>query len=197
MHTASLETLETPAALVDVDRAEANLRRVDAYAKQHGLKWRPHTKTHKVPELAARQLQAGASGVTVATPLEAEVMSTVSDDVFLAYAPVGAARLARLMRLPRHVRLTVALDSREALLGLSEAARAAGRTVGVLVEVDLGMRRVGVQSPEDALALARAVASTRGVEYRGLLFYPGHVRAPLGQQDAAVREQSSRLGALV
>jgi D-serine deaminase-like pyridoxal phosphate-dependent protein len=197
MHTASLETLETPAALVDVDRAEANLRRVDAYARQHGLTWRPHTKTHKVPELAARQLQAGASGLTVATPHEAEVMATVADDVLMAYAPVGAARLARLMRLPRHVRLTVALDSSEALAGLSEAAARAGRTVGVLVELDLGMRRVGVQTPEEAVALAREIRGAGAVEYRGVTFYPGHIRSPLGEQGPVLSGVSRQLGAFI
>lgn len=197
MDSAPLDSLATPAAVVDLDRVEANLRRVATYAHEHGLRWRPHTKTHKTAELAALQRQAGAAGVTVATPREAEVMATVSDDVLLAYPPVGADRLARLMALPRHVRLTVALDSREALDGLSRAAHEAGRTVGVLVELDMGMRRVGVQSPGEAVALARAVASARGVELRGVLFYPGHVRMPRAEQGPALREQSSRLGAVL
>jgi D-serine deaminase-like pyridoxal phosphate-dependent protein len=197
MERPSLENLETPAALVDLKRVEANLRRVDAYARQHGLRWRPHTKTHKVPELAALQLQAGASGVTVATPHEAEVMATAASDVFLAYPPVGTARLERLMRLPSHVRLSVGLDSREALAGLSAAARKAGRTVGVLVELDLGMRRVGVQLPEDAIALAQAIQMTEAVGYRGITFYPGHVRAPVGEQGSAVSELSSRLAEFI
>ncbi|MFP2963170.1 alanine racemase [Myxococcus sp. 1LA] len=165
--------MTTPAALVDLDRAEANLRRVAAYTRQHGLRWRPHTKTHKTPELAALQVAAGAQGVTVATVQEARVMATVCDDVLLAYPPVGAERLARLMQLPEHVRLTVALDSSEAREMLSRAARLANRTVGVLVELDLGMRRVGVQSPEDAVALARHVTYSSGLEYRGITFYAG------------------------
>lgn len=193
MPSPSLENLETPAALVDLERVEANLRRVEAYARQHGLRWRPHTKTHKVPELAELQLRAGASGITVATPHEAEVMASVASDVFMAYPPVGAARLERLMRLPSRVQLSVALDSREALAGLSAAARKAGRKVAVLVELDLGMRRVGVQSPTEALALAQEIRVTEAVEYRGITFYPGHVRAPLGEQDSALRELSSRL----
>lgn len=197
MERPSLENLETPAALVELKRVEANLQRVDAYAQQHGLRWRPHTKTHKVPELAALQLQAGASGVTVATPHEAEVMAAAASDVFLAYPPVGAARLERLMRLPSRVRLSVGLDSREALAGLSAAARKAGRTVGVLVELDLGMRRVGVQLPSDAIALARAIAMTEAVEYRGITFYPGHVRSPVGQQGSAVSELSARLAEFI
>jgi D-serine deaminase-like pyridoxal phosphate-dependent protein len=116
-----------------------------------------------VPELAELQIRAGASGVTVATPHEAAVMSAASSDVFLAYPPVGAARLARLMRLPAHVQLSVALDSREALEGLSAAAKKAGRTVGVLVEMELGMRRVGVQQPAEAVALARAIQEAEAV----------------------------------
>lgn len=193
MQRPSLDSLETPAALVDVERVEANLRRVDSYARQHGLKWRPHTKTHKVPELAALQLGAGASGVTVATPHEAEVMASVASDIFLAYPPVGAARLERLMRLPARVRLSVGLDSREALAGLSAAASKAGRTVGVLVELDLGMRRVGLQRPSEAVALAQEIGAMEAVEYRGIAFYPGHVRAPLGEQGSVLSELTARL----
>ncbi|KFE67818.1 metal-activated pyridoxal enzyme [Hyalangium minutum] len=188
-----MENLETPAALVDLERVDANLRRVDAYARQHGLRWRPHTKTHKVPVLAELQVRAGASGVTVATPHEAEVMSAASSDVFLAYPPVGAARLERLMRLSAHVQLSVGLDSREVLEGLSAAAKKAGRTVGVLVEMDLGMRRVGVQQPAEAVALARAIQAAEAVEYRGVTFYPGHVRAPVASQDSALNAVSVRL----
>ncbi|OJH34929.1 hypothetical protein [Cystobacter ferrugineus] len=83
----SLDDIETPAALVDEERLERNLAKDSAYMREHGLRWRPHTKTHKVPELAARQLQAGAVGVTVATPREAEVMGAVAADVLLAYSP--------------------------------------------------------------------------------------------------------------
>lgn len=193
MPVSSLDSLTTPAAVVDLDRVEANLQRVATYARAHGLRLRPHTKTHKTVELTALQLQSGASGVTVATLPEAELMARVADDVLLAYPPVGAARLARMMALPHRVRLTVALDSRESLEGLSRAARDAGRTVGVLVEVDMGMRRLGVQTPEEAVALARAVASAEGVEYRGVLFYPGHIRVPQGELPPFLREQTVQL----
>ncbi|HST62297.1 MAG TPA: D-TA family PLP-dependent enzyme [Longimicrobium sp.] len=190
----TVDAIDTPAALVDVDRMHANLRRVAAYCREHGLAWRPHAKTHKTPELAVEQVRAGAVGVTVATPREAEVMSRVVDDLLLAYPPIGRAKLDRLMALPAGVRLTVGLDSAEALRGLAEAARAAGRPVGVLVETDAGMGRVGVQSAEDAVALARAAAEADGVEYRGILFYPGHVRERVEQQGDAIRTLSDRLG---
>ncbi|HEX2203647.1 MAG TPA: alanine racemase [Longimicrobium sp.] len=180
----ALNDLETPAAVVDAGRMHANLRRAADYCRAHGLAWRPHAKTHKTPALAAAQLRAGAVGVTVATPREAEVMAAAVDDLLLAYPPVGASKLARLMALPAHVRLTVGLDSSEALRGLAEAAHAAGRRVGVLVEVDAGMGRVGVQTPEDAVALAREAAGLDGVEYRGVMLYPGHVRAHVSEHDA-------------
>ncbi|HET6228473.1 MAG TPA: D-TA family PLP-dependent enzyme [Longimicrobiaceae bacterium] len=189
--------LETPAALVDVDRMGANLRRAAEYCRAHGLAWRPHAKTHKTAAIAAEQVAAGAVGVTVATLREAEVMATAVDDILLAYPPLGAVKLARLMGLPPHVRLTVALDSAEALRGLADAARDAGRTVGVLVEVDAGMGRVGVASPEDAVALAREAAGLEGVEYRGIMFYPGHVRAAVAEQDEAIRVLSGRIGTFI
>ena len=188
-----LDDLETPAALVDVARMEANLRRAAEYCRAHGLAWRPHAKTHKTPELAAEQVRLGAAGVTVATPREAEVMATAVDDILLAYPPFGASKLERLMRLPDHVRLTVGLDSGEALDALSAAARRAGRTVGVLVELDAGMGRVGLVSPEHAVELARRAASAEGIEYRGIMFYPGHIRGPVAEQDAALAALDARI----
>ncbi|MBJ6765219.1 D-TA family PLP-dependent enzyme [Myxococcaceae bacterium JPH2] len=197
MPTPSLAELDTPAAVVDLDLVKANLQRVAAYTREHGLRWRPHTKTHKTPQLTALQLEAGADGITVATVREAEVMSTVARDVLLAYPPVGEATLARLMALPPEVRLSVALDSREVLAGLSRAARASGRPVSVLVELDMGMRRVGVASPEEAVSLAQAVREAPGVTLRGLIFYPGHLRAPQDELRPLLREQSIRLSAFI
>jgi D-serine deaminase-like pyridoxal phosphate-dependent protein len=188
---------DTPAPLVDVDRMDANLRRAAEYCRANGLRWRPHAKTHKSSALAARQVAAGAVGVTVATVREAEVMARTVDDLLLAYPPLGAAKLARLMALPERVRLTVGLDSRVALDGLAAAARAARRTVGVLVEVDAGMGRVGVQSPRDAVELARSAAAAGGVEYRGILFYPGHLREEVARQGEGVRGASERLREVV
>jgi D-serine deaminase-like pyridoxal phosphate-dependent protein len=107
----TIDELETPAALVDVERMRANLERTAAYCREHGLRWRPHAKTHKTPALAAMQVAAGAVGVTVATPAEAEAMATAVDDLLLAYPPFGEAKLRRLMALPPGVRLTVGLDS--------------------------------------------------------------------------------------
>jgi D-serine deaminase-like pyridoxal phosphate-dependent protein len=193
----TLDELETPAALVDVERMDANLARAAGYCRERGLAWRPHAKTHKTPELAMEQLRAGAVGVTVATPREAEVMASVVDDILLAYPPFGASKLGRLMRLPERVRLTVGLDSDEALDALAEAARSTGRTVGVLVEMDAGMGRVGIAAPADVVALARRSAGQGGVEFRGIMFYPGHVRGPVAEQDAGLAAVSARVGEVI
>lgn len=189
----TLDALETPAAVVDLDRMAANLDRMAVYVRAHGLALRPHIKTHKTPELAAEQLRRGAVGVTVATPREAEVMAAVADDILVAYPPVGRPRLDRLLALPEHVRLTIALDSADALAALDAAARDAGREVGVLIELDLGMRRCGVPTPEAAVALARAAAEARGVAYRGVMFYPGHIREPVDEQGPALERLNADL----
>jgi D-serine deaminase-like pyridoxal phosphate-dependent protein len=189
-----LTDLDTPAALVDLDVMRANLARLDAYCRGHRLAWRPHTKTHKSPVVAAAQLRAGASGLTVATLKEAEVMAPLTDDLLLAYPPVGRAKLARLLRLePWPARLAVALDSLEVLEPLGRAAVAAGREVGVVVELDAGMHRVGVQSPEDAVRVAAAVAGTPGLRYDGVMFYPGHIREPAEQQSPRLIALSATL----
>lgn len=179
--------LTTPAALVDVHRMHSNLDRMAEYVKRHEIGLRPHIKTHKVPALAAEQIRRGAEGVTVATVREARVMAGVCDDILLAYPPVGA-RLSGILSLPAGVRITVALDSVQALNDLSRAALAAGRTVGVLVEIDVGMRRVGVPDAESMATLAERAASAPGIEYRGILFYPGHIRQHVSRQDDAIAE---------
>lgn len=180
----TLDELMTPAAVVDLDRMEANLDRLAAYAADHGLSLRPHVKTHKAPWIAAEQRRRGAVGVTVATPREAHLMAQVVDDILVAYPTVNPARTRALLTLPEHVRLSVALDSMEALQQLSEMADAARRSVGVLVEVDLGMHRCGVATPDDAVQLARTATGLPGVEYRGLMFYPGHIRMRVDGQTA-------------
>ncbi|NJD11967.1 MAG: D-TA family PLP-dependent enzyme [Gemmatimonadetes bacterium] len=189
----TVDQLATPAALVDLDVMHANLARVAEYATGHGLALRPHAKTHKAPGLAAEQRRLGAVGVTVATAPEAAVMAGAVDDVLVAYPPVDPGRIARLMALPPSVRLTVALDSEPALDRLSAAAAAAGRVVGVLVELDLGMHRTGVQTPADALALAHLARRLEPLEYRGVMFYPGHIRQHVDQQLADIERLGSEL----
>ncbi len=183
-----LEQLETPVPVVDLDRLSHNLDRMAAYATLHGLRLRPHVKTHKSPRIAAEQLRLGAAGLACATLREAEVMAEVCHDLLVAYPPVGAARLERLARLPSHVRLAVAADDVQALDALAVAARLGQRTIDVLVEADLGMHRVGVTAPEKAVAMARHIDRASSLRFAGLQFYPGHVRAHVKEQDAGLAQ---------
>jgi D-serine deaminase-like pyridoxal phosphate-dependent protein len=182
---ATLQSLETPAVLVDLVRLDANIARMASYAARHSLALRPHIKTHKATTIAAAQLAHGAAGLTCATPAEAGVMSAASSDILLAYPAVGP-KLERLMALPRGLTLTVALDSARAVDDLARAARAADRPVRVYVELDVGMHRVGVAAWDDAVTLARRVRDSAPLEYAGINFYPGHIRSELSSQDAAL-----------
>jgi D-serine deaminase-like pyridoxal phosphate-dependent protein len=187
--------VETPVAVVDLDIARANARRVTTYAARHGLGWRPHVKTHKSRTLARIQLEEGARGLTVATLHEAEVMATVCDDLLLAYPQVGEGKVRRLgALLERGVDLKLALDSPEALESAARAGQAAGRDVGVLVEMDVGMGRVGVGTPEAVLELASRCAEEPGTTFRGILFYPGHIRVPAAAQGPILKEVGGRVG---
>ena len=192
----SIDELETPALLVDLDRMERNLDKAADYSRQHGIALRPHIKTHKSTVLAAEQLRRGAVGVTCATPFEAEVMSDVTQDVLVMYPPVGP-RASRLAQLARDVRLTVALDSEEAARDVSQAAMTADATVRVLVEMDAGMHRVGVKTNEDVVALARFVESLPRLEVAGIAFYPGHVRGPVAEHGPELRAVGRRLEAVL
>ena len=187
---------ETPAGVVDLAKVRANVERVIGYCAAHGISWRPHVKTHKSTRLARLQLEAGAGGLTVATPREAEVMASVCDDLLLAYPVIGRSKLDRVMALPPHVGLTVGLDSEAALGAVARAAARARRTVRILVEADLGMSRVGLQGPEEVVGLAGRARDLEGVEYAGLMFYPGHIRSRGEGQDTDLGALASDLGEL-
>jgi D-serine deaminase-like pyridoxal phosphate-dependent protein len=189
--------VETPVGVVDLARTRANARRAVEVLADAGVAWRPHVKTHKSREIARLQLEAGAQGLAVATPREAEVMASVTSDLLLAYPPVGETKLARLMSIPHEVDLTVALDSPEALEGVARASRQAGRTTGVLVEMDVGMERVGLGSVDAVADLAGRVVGTDGVSYEGIMFYPGHIRSHRSEQAEALDRLSERLDGVV
>jgi D-serine deaminase-like pyridoxal phosphate-dependent protein len=188
-----LGTVETPVAVVDLPTARANAARVVDYCRRHGLAWRPHVKTHKSLGIARMQLDAGATGLTGATLHEAEVMSRVCRDLLLAYPPVGSAKLERLVGLPEEVRLSVALDSPEVLYPLAQAVRGARKPIRVLVELDVGLGRVGIPDPGDAAHLAAEVEELDGVSFGGLLFYAGHIRSPGPQRGPLIRALGAHL----
>lgn len=177
------DSIGTPAALVDLDRVEQNLSRMQQYADAHQLGLRPHVKTHKALWIAEQQTDHGALGITVATTVEAELLGPAAGELLLAY-PSLAQRAAVAAASARHRPTLVSLDSIEALAALRAAARTANVQVGVLVELDVGMRRCGVADAGAAIRLARACDDD--VPFRGVMFYPGHIREPVEEQDAQI-----------
>jgi len=169
----TLDTLETPAVLIDVDIADANLVRWQQRCDDLGLANRPHIKTHRSVAWAMRQLQLGASGITVQTVGEAEVMADGGiDDLFLTTNVLGAAKLARLGALAQRTKLAVVADSDAVVDAVADAAREAGATITVLIECDTGGGRCGLADPAAIAAMAKRISATSGVQFGGLMTYP-------------------------
>jgi D-serine deaminase-like pyridoxal phosphate-dependent protein len=179
--------IDTPEIMVDVDVLQRNIERMAAGVGAKGLALRPHAKTHKIPEIAALQLAAGAVGLTVATIGEAEVFAEHgAADLFIAYPLWVTERSGeRLRQLSRRARIAVGTDSAEAARALG--AQLAGAEVDVLVEIDSGHHRSGV-TPEQAVGVAHAAAGA-GLRVAGVFTFPGHSYAPGMPAEAAEAER--------
>jgi len=190
--------LDTPAMLVDLDIAEANIASMAAFARRSGLRLRPHLKTHKSLAMARRQLAAGAVGLCAATVGEAAAFAVGGvTDLTLAYPVVGARKLERLAAVCRAADLTLVADSTAVADGYQEVARQAGRTLRVLIEVDTGMGRVGA-TPDAAPGLARYLSGCHGLEFHGILTHAGHAHDAEGQMgiERVAREEAAIMGAV-
>jgi D-serine deaminase-like pyridoxal phosphate-dependent protein len=167
--------LATPALILDLDVARANLQFMAERMRTLPAKLRPHIKVHKCAELARLQVQAGAIGVCTATVWEAIVMSRAGiEDVLVANQVCGEDKIQALAAAGRHGRLTVAVDDPRNCDELDRAVQAAGGRLEVMIEVDVGMRRGGVRSAEEALVLARHLSKLPGLRFRGVQGYEGH-----------------------
>ena len=165
--------IDTPVPIIDLDIVERNLARMQAYADGHGLALRPHIKTHKLPVFAKAQMALGAVGITCQKLGEAEVMADAGlSDILISYPIIGAEKGRRLAALARRASMRVALDNPLALETVAQAATAAGVPIGVLVEFDSGMKRTGVTSVAEALALIYAVKAEPSLRFDGLMTYP-------------------------
>jgi D-serine deaminase-like pyridoxal phosphate-dependent protein len=166
-------SLDTPVATVDLDAVERNIARMQGYCDEHGLAFRPHIKTHKLPAIAHLQVRAGAVGITCQKLGEAEVMEAAGlDDILLTFPLVGAAKAERLAALAGEAKVAVVGDSAAVAQGLSPALADAGAEVGFLVEVDTGFARTGVQTADAAADLAALADSLPGLRFDGLMTYP-------------------------
>lgn len=183
----------TPSLVVHAPRVRRNLERMQTYCRDHGLRLRPHTKTHKSRIMAGWQLAQGASGLTVAKIGEAECMSDLCSDLFVAYPAVGRQRLERLGQLAKSHRISVGIDSMEALEAIDATAGAHAAKIGVLVDLDVGFHRTGLALASEAIALCQSVAKRSHVELRGVMCFPGHLPVdapePMWQEyEASIRD---------
>ncbi len=171
----AVDLRDTPVVTIDLDIMETNIRRLQAYCDAHGIANRPHIKTHKIPAIARRQLDAGAIGITcqklgeVAVMLDAGII-----DIMVTFNILGEAKLRRLSDLAGRpgARLLAVCDSAAVARALSGAFADAPEPLGVIVECDTGMGRNGVQTPAEALELAQAIARLPGLRFEGLMTYP-------------------------
>src|SRR3954471_2006667 len=163
----------TPAAVIDMDRVERNIARIQAACEAAGVANRPHIKTHKSPVLARLQIAAGATGITCQKLGEAEVMADAGiDDILISYNLLGEEKMARLGALQAKASMTVAADNPTVVAGLPQAAKLSGRALSVVVECDTGRKRAGVETPAEAIALARSIAASPGLRFAGFMLYP-------------------------
>src|ERR1700744_678958 len=163
----------TPCAVIDMDKVERNLARIQAACEAAGVANRPHIKTHKSPMLARMQVAAGARGITCQKLGEAEVMADAGiDDILITYNLLGEEKMARLGALQAKASMTVAADNPVVVSSLTQAAAASGRPLSVVVECDTGRKRAGVETPAEAIALARQIADSKGLVFAGFMLFP-------------------------
>lgn len=171
----SIRDIDTPALVIDLDRMERNIGTMATFFQGVAANLRPHVKTHKTPEIALRQIQAGAIGMTCAKVGEAEVMADAGiRDLLIANQIVGSPKIRRLMKVAKQADVMVAVDDPANVVELSEAAQQAHVTLRVLVEVDVGMNRCGVPPGELAVELAKQIDRAKGLVFRGVMGYEGH-----------------------
>lgn len=188
--------LDTPSLVIDLDVVEHNVAEMAQRTSHSGVRLRPHTKTHKMPEIARLQVEAGASGLTCAKVGEAEVMVAAGfDDILIAYPIYGQEKLARLQALREKARILVSLDSLEVAQGLGQLGVASGEPIEVFVEVDTGHHRMGRAPGQPTVELISQLAQVNGITIVGLLTHAGHAYAAtsLEDRDAVVEREIADL----
>jgi D-serine deaminase-like pyridoxal phosphate-dependent protein len=189
--------IDTPALVIDLPIMEENIVRMAQFARNQGVNLRPYIKTHKSPILARKQMRAGAVGVGCATIQEAEMMANAGiKDILIGNQVMGPVKIARLMNLAKKADTAVAVDSYSNVDELSAMAKASKAKVRILVELDVGAHRCGIQPGEPALKLAQYVAKAPGLEFCGFMGYESHLQLIADPEEKLARVKKE-VGALV
>lgn len=171
-----LKEIDTPALCIDLDAMEANIQQMATFMAERGKQWRPHQKCHKTPAIAWKQIEAGAIGVTCAKVSDAEVMAMAGiRDILIANMVVGRPKWERVAALCRHADPIVACDHFAQVEPLAAVCRERGVTCRVIIEVNIGLDRVGIRPGRDTLELAKAISKLEGVQLAGIMGYEGHL----------------------
>ena len=194
MISTTIEEMETPALLIDLDILEYNIATMANFINDKRAKLRPHFKTHKCPTISHKQINAGAKGITCAKLGEAETLVLAGiKDVLIANTIVQPSKIIRLAGLAHgDTKISVAVDNKQNISVLSEAATTVGSTIHVLVEVNIGMERCGVNTPEEVFFLARQIIEAEGLVFEGIQAYEGHL---VYNTDIEIRRQGVGEGA--
>lgn len=172
-----ISEIDTPAVVIDLDALESNIEKMARHARRMHCNLRPHIKVHKSPAIANKQVASGAIGVTCAKLGEAEVMATSGlRDILIANQIVGAIKVGRLVDLSRHANLMVAIDNPSNAEEISKQAMRRETSLGAVIEVDVGMGRAGVPPGKSVVSLARSIKRLRGLHFRGIMGYEGHLQ---------------------
>ena len=188
----SIRDIPTPALIVDVAALDRNIARMAAFFASGPCRLRPHFKAHKTPAIARRQLAAGSCvGLTCATVAEAEVVKDLCGDLLIANEIVSPDKCARVAALARDRVVTVAVDSVVGIEAVADASRSAAVRIGVLVDVNVGQGRCGVEPGAPAVELARRAASAAGLTLRGVMGYEGHLQPVRDRNERETRTRAA------
>lgn len=185
----NLDAVDTPSLILDLDAFEDNLRAMQVLAERHGVALRPHAKAHRCPDIALRQIALGATGICCQKVSEAvPFVSAGIRDIHISNEVVGSSKLVLLARLAGQARISVCVDNIKAVEALSAVMAEYKVTLGVLVELDVGQKRCGVQTAGDAIALARLIEELPNIYFMGVQAYHGGIQHKRGHEQ---RQKSS------
>jgi len=184
--------LETPALLLDLDLMEKNIGRMSDYFRGRKAKLRPHVKNHKTPIIARKEIEAGAVGVAVAKLEEAEVMAWSGiQNIMIMNQIVTDQKIDRLLSLSKYADMIVAVDNLDNVAKLSSAAQARGLSLGVVIEVDIGLHRAGVKPGAEAVVLAKKIESSKSLKFKGVAGYQGHVSLMIDPKARKIEDEKA------
>ena len=193
----NIDQIETPTLVIDRDVLERNVCAMATYCRKHRLALRPHTKTHKIPQIAKLQIESGSSGITVAKLSEAEVMAAAGiSDIVIVYPLWGVSKWRRLALLAERIRIAVTMDSLSVAEGISKAAKEADVEVGVRLEFDTGFGRCGVPIDQSLGEITQRIMDLPHLRWEGISFYPGHIMGDRESREPAVAAENEKLDRL-